>query len=214
MSSPKLSAYELVRQATIARNNEKLEELGLGPSGSAVLTSTSANSPPLQKKRKKPPAVREPTRKSTRSKHAPDVYVVEESDNGKVRVGGRDAAALEAEAEPITKEIDLDDLPIEKDMLLEYEQGVYEELRAARNAKARAMERSMFIVCNDRSLCEMVRTLPTSAEELVELFGMGPKKVAAHGTMLLATLEPHLDRLRAEHETWRRSHQAPPQMAD
>ena len=92
----------------------------------------------------------------------------------------------------------------ERDDLRPLEREVWQVLREARNAKARAMERSMFIVCNDRTLCEMVRTVPACLEELQGLYGMGEKKLKAHGQMLLDALAPHTDGLRADHDTARR----------
>ena len=50
-----------------------------------------------------------------------------------------------------------------------------------------------------RSLCEMLRRLPTSLEELEECHGMGPKKVRTHGEFLVAALAPHVEQLRAAH---------------
>ena len=50
----------------------------------------------------------------------------------------------------------------------------------------------------------MVRALPTSADDLLELYGMGAKKVAAHGALLLGALRPHVGALRAAHEAHRR----------
>ena len=57
----------------------------------------------------------------------------------------------------------------------------------------------MFIVANDRTLCEMTHVVPTTAEELGALFGMVPKKLAAHGALLLGVLRPHAATLRADH---------------
>lgn len=204
---PMLSAYELERLATIESNNAKLKELGLEPGGNAALPSQS--SLVLASKKRRPVAgVVAPLRRSSRVRHeaALDIQVDEEKENGRLHVGGKDRARFvsnEAEDEG-ERQICLDDLPADVHMLLAHERCVYEVLRAARNEKAKSMQRSMFIVCNDRTLCEMVRTLPTSLSELVELYGMGSKKVAAHGELLLSTLAPHISDLKAEHAAWKR----------
>ena len=125
-----------------------------------------------------------PQRRSSRVRREQpaEVYVADEDAiTGKVVLGGADAsgfATAEATATDLTHP---DELPMTTDDLTEAERAVYEILRAARNAKARAMERSMFIVCNDRTLCEMVRLVPEGVDELYDLFGMGEKKVRAHG---------------------------------
>ena len=49
-------------------------------------------------------------------------------------------------------------------------------------------------------MCEMVRTLPTTTEDLFQLYGMGELKVQRFGALLLDALRPHAEKLRAEHE--------------
>ena len=54
-------------------------------------------------------------------------------------------------------------------------------------------------IAMSRSLCEMVRRMPTSIEELRLCWGFGGKGLRAqrHGDFLIAALEPHLPQLRA-----------------
>jgi superfamily II DNA helicase RecQ len=195
-----LSAYERQRLETIAQNEQKLNELGLGAGTAALLPRTANVTTAKSARTKRVKEPQEPSRRSARIKleEAPRVYVAEEEEGATVKIGGADAATVQEEV----ARIDLDDLPIDTTMLLEEESRVYEILRSARNAKAKAMERSMFIVCNDRTLCEMVRTLPVSNDELMQLFGMGTKKVAAHGDLLLSTLAPHIGELQAAHQAY------------
>ena len=56
-----------------------------------------------------------------------------------------------------------------------------------------------------RSLCEMVRRLPTSMEELRLCWGFGGAGVRAerHGAFLLDALKPHIAELRAVHDAAR-----------
>ena len=51
----------------------------------------------------------------------------------------------------------------------------------------------------------MVRTLPASLGDLSGVYGMGAKKLAAHGAMLLDALELHRARLVAHHADLRRA---------
>lgn len=195
-----LSEYELEREKRIAANKQKLAELGLnGPEKKLRRPGLGGS----RKKKRKVVVDGEAVapRRSSRLKQekAPDVYVMEEGENGAVSVGGADAASSRARLS------DPDVLPIDADDLTSVERDVYEVLRAARNAKARAMQRSMFIVCNDRSMAEMVRTVPSTLADLGELYGMGPKKVADHGALLLDALKPHVPMLVEHHDATRRA---------
>ena len=49
----------------------------------------------------------------------------------------------------------------------------------------------------------MVRIVPTQLDELYDLYGMGEKKVKAHGQLLLDALAPHVDALKADHDAAR-----------
>lgn len=199
-----LSEYERKRNLTIEENHKKLKELGLD-SGNQLKAEKPAQRQSRKRKVKADSAqAPEPTRRSSRVRHAPaaDVFVADEDEkSGRLMLGGTDAKATVAERQ---RALHPDELPIDtEDLRPGLEREVWQILREARNAKAKAMERSMFIVCNDRTLCEMVRTVPTQLHELYELFGMGEKKVNAHGKMLLEALAPHIDALHADHEAAR-----------
>ena len=49
-------------------------------------------------------------------------------------------------------------------------------------------------------MVEMCRLVPSTKEELLELHGMGELKVERYGDLLLDALQPHAERLRAEHD--------------
>ena len=205
-----LSDYELQRLETIAQNQAKLSALGLAPGEGLVPAAheVKAADGAGKKKRRAPPAPpASPQRRSSRVRRepAPRLYVeAEEEASGKVRLGGADAARVQAAVEEeAAHDFDPDEMPSSPSMLTDGEKEVYEIIREARNAKARSLQRSMFIVCQNRTMCEMVRTLPSTKEELRELYGMGGPdglKVARYGDLLLDALRPHADRLRAEHE--------------
>ena len=187
--------------------NAKLRELGLDgdlalfPPKHAKQTATTT-----RKRKAEAAAPAEPTRRSSRSRSQPaaNLYVVEEDEKtGRVVLGGSDAQAAKIGAKRVAA-THPDELPIGfEDLRPGLERKVWQILREARNAKAKAMERSMFIVCNDRTLCEIVRTVPTEVEQLHDLYGMGEKKVKAHGALLLEALRPHADALKADHEAAR-----------
>lgn len=199
-----LCAYELERLENIRKNNAQLESLGL--SGGQLIPAAKAIRPTQQAKQK---AVdQEPQRRSSRIKNAPApaVYIENEvcDDEGGKRkgrekptltVGGADAQSLLAELDE-----DPDALPIEPEQLTSYERKVYEHIREVRNAKAKSMARSMFIVCGNRTIVEMCRLVPSTPQELLELHGMGELKVQRYGDLLLEALRPHAAQLRAEHE--------------
>ena len=211
-SRPKLSAYELERNRNIAANRARLVELGLENAlfqrGSSP--GNGAHPPVPVPARKRKVVETEPARRSGRVRKvaAADIFVASEEDSGHVRIGGADAAHVATEPAGVRASTHPDEWPVEKSDLTELEQTVCERLRAARNAKARAMGRSMFIVCNDRSLYEIVRSVPASLDELRGLYGMGEKKVAAHGQLLLDALAPYADELHAAHDAARANAQA------
>ena len=211
--SSELSAYELERLENIRRNEARLAELGLAPGGGLVPTKRPAAAPAraaAKRRRESTPATQlEPQRRSSRIQHvaAPQVFVADEVDEPRqgrgssarpVTLGGKDAARILAEADADAE--DDDALPIEPEQLTPTEREVYEIIREARNAKARSMERSMFIVCGNRTMVEMCRLVPSSPEELLELHGMGELKVQRYGELLLEALRPHAERLHKEHE--------------
>lgn len=199
-----LSAYELERLENMKRNEQHLKSLGLAP-GDGIVPSrleTTAQAPKRKRATTKPEP-QEPQRRSSRvrSVAAPNVYVEDEKDEGvrrgsrPVTLGGSDAKAVIAEAD----QEDEDALPIEPEQLTPFEQEVYEAIRLVRNAKAKSMERSMFIVCGNRTMVEMCRLVPSTKDELLELHGMGELKVQRYGDLLLEALQPHAERLHAEH---------------
>lgn len=211
MASAELSAYELERLANMRRNAQVLESLGLDPGGSLVHKPARKG-----KKRSRPEAEKEPSvpqRRSGRIQNAPapQVYVEDERElvehqrstklrrGAGLKLGGADAATMLAEAEAEADVVDNDELPIEPEQLTPVEREVYEIIREARNAKAKSLARSMFIVCGNRTMVEMCRLVPSTKSELLELHGMGTLKVQRYGDLLLDALRPHADRLREAH---------------
>jgi superfamily II DNA helicase RecQ len=199
------SAYERTRRLQIAANNAKLRELGLDGQEFKLSVPAIDDCERISGSKRKTRASgrrsiaeHEPTRRSGRVKRqaAADIFIDDENDaSGRVKVGGASAAEEVARM----SEFDVNVMPVDVEDLLEVEREVYEVIRLVRNTRAKEMERSMFIVCNDRSMCEMVRALPSNNTELMECYGMGAGKVSKHGELLLGALAPHVDRLRQAH---------------
>ena len=61
-----------------------------------------------------------------------------------------------------------------------------EALRSWRLARARAAATPAFVICNDRTLIEIAMTRPSSATELLSVYGFGEVKAARFGPELLA----------------------------
>eukprot|EP00966_Prymnesium_polylepis_P007789 178945-Prymnesium_polylepis.1 len=195
-----LSEYEVARQQTIAENNAKLADLGLGPVAPLIVPQDKTAG--ARKKRAAVAPLASPQRRSSRIRREPaaQLYVeAEEEASGKVTVAGAAAAEWSAELAADDEE-DPDAVPTSPSQLSQSEKEVYEIIREARNAKARSLARSMFIVCQNRTMVEMVRLLPSTVDELHGLYGMGDLKVARYGELLLGALRPHVDKLQAERQ--------------
>ncbi|MBB6098786.1 hypothetical protein HNR42_002221 [Deinobacterium chartae] len=64
----------------------------------------------------------------------------------------------------------------------------YEQLRDWRNAEARRLEVSRFIVASNATLADIARQRPRSLEELQAVKGMGPERVRRYGQAILDVL--------------------------
>ena len=154
----------------------------------------------------------------------------EEAPPGQQRTRGRDVAALR-DGETGVLEVDEEDdeeeeavavlsetvreagagqaalLPYGPDDLHRHEQPAFEALREWKRARARELGyNDPCVICHNRTLCEIVRLLPASPKQLLGVWGMGPRRVAQHGALMLAALEP----LRPALLAGRRQSAAPP----
>ena len=191
MSTP-LSAYEIERLKNIERNQAVLAQLGL--EALAPPKPTVVRKPKVQR----PPT--EPSRKSGRiaALPAPSVFIDAEHSNGKVVLGGVDAAAekTEEEAASAAAPLDEDPAPASEAELFPNEALVYGLLRDEKNRIARENDCAAYHVAQNRALMAMVRCVPRSVEALLSCWGWGEAKARSHGARLLATLEPHAAALR------------------
>ncbi len=69
-----------------------------------------------------------------------------------------------------------------------YDEEVLAELKAWRLNRAEADEMPAFVVATDATLIALAETMPTSAEELIKVPGIGTQKIAKYGEEILAVL--------------------------
>jgi bacterioferritin-associated ferredoxin len=116
--------------------------------------------------------------------------------------GGRASSAM-VDPEPADAAPDPAAMPTTQEDLLPDELPAFEALIAATHERAEATGQGKFYwnVAPRRSVCEMVRRVPTTLAELMECHGMGGQGVKAkkHGAFLLNALEPFAASLRALH---------------
>ena len=84
----------------------------------------------------------------------------------------------------------LDPAPPSDKALFENEREAYELLREEKNRIARELDTAAYHIAQNRALMAMVRCVPGTCEELLECWGWGASKCAAHGERLLGVLEP------------------------
>ena len=97
----------------------------------------------------------------------------------------------------------LDAMPAKKEELSDLERSVFDALIAATHVRAEAIGESwVWNIAQSRSLCEMVRRVPTTMDELRMCwgFGGGGVRAARHGDFLLDALRPYVARLKAVHD--------------
>jgi ATP-dependent DNA helicase RecQ len=65
------------------------------------------------------------------------------------------------------------------------DRALWDALRAQRMAFARASGVPPYVVAHDRTLAEIVRWKPRTPTELLQIYGMGPARLARYGEALL-----------------------------
>ena len=73
----------------------------------------------------------------------------------------------------------------------QYDEALFEELRALRKSLADAQGVPPYIIFGDATLVEMARELPTSPEALLDITGVGQKKLERYGEDFLAAIRQH-----------------------
>ncbi|UJR79075.1 ATP-dependent DNA helicase RecQ [Sandaracinus amylolyticus] len=67
--------------------------------------------------------------------------------------------------------------------------AAFERLRAVRLELAKEQHVPAYVVCHDRVLVEIAERRPTTIDEMAQVRGMGPARIAAYGDRFLAALE-------------------------
>ena len=68
---------------------------------------------------------------------------------------------------------------------------LFDLLRACRMALARGMRVPPYVVCADKTLEDMVRVMPRSLDEMLEVHGMGAAKVGKYGAAFLRVVRAY-----------------------
>ncbi|KAL7550174.1 hypothetical protein ACHAWF_017053 [Thalassiosira exigua] len=190
-----LSPYELARLERIKRNQERLRSLGLLGNNAirpALVTphKTTKKKAPRKRKRTTSPL---PTRSSKRLRELAKGKPKVEDDSSDS--GGGDEAAQSTPARP-EDAADYDALPQEPDQLDDDEFQVYARLRAWRLRRKNELDVEPYKICQNRTLCELIRRKRNDAafakgddddgelrvvEDLLKVWGIGPSKAATGG---------------------------------
>lgn len=206
-----LSAYELARLENIRRNQEELARLGLASKAQrdadrrrAESVARAARRVNQQKRKRVVQSTPNPgTRRSKRLRGIkPDGSRLLEADE----LNGDDG--LQNGSDEESTMLDYDIWPRESAELDSKEFLIYVKLRAWRLMKKNELECEPYKICQNRTLCEMIRRRrndqnwaqidsPSLETELVECWGVGPAKAAdtpkGFGRMLLQVMEEDKD---------------------
>jgi ATP-dependent DNA helicase RecQ len=75
-----------------------------------------------------------------------------------------------------------------------YDEELFEELRALRSEIAQEIEKPPFVVFTDRSLIDMAAKFPQSKEEFLEISGVGEAKLNEYGEDFLAIIKAYINK--------------------
>eukprot|EP00958_Prasinococcus_capsulatus_P015189 scaffold1618_cov397-Prasinococcus_capsulatus_cf.AAC.19 len=203
MADSTMGDYERQRMQRIKENEQRMRSLGLQELAQELGTEEQQPERRVQRGRRAA-AVQASSRKSARlAGHKPSGFYIEhEAANGSVTLGKQrgSATAVLRSPVPASRAPAADDqLPVDPSQLNDVEYVAYEELRTWRNGHSRKLEIEPYKVCTNRSLVEMVHSLPETTKDLLEVWGLGPAKVERYGEQFLAILEAHRESIRESH---------------
>ena len=120
-----------------------------------------------------------------------------------------DIKTLPSLVDPLTT-FGLGGMPDTNSELLDGERAAFTALYEMKEAKAHELQTESYKVAQDRSLCEMVRRVPASLDELPLCWGFGGSgvRVQKYGQLFLDVLAPFADDLHAVHEAARAEYAA------
>lgn len=199
-----LSAYELARLANIRRNQAELARLGLEPKRQRDARRSKQASKQAEVSRAASRAAKDAINKRKRENTAKRAAAAAEArlaprrskrlrrqmaDGGQLEHSAGEEAESEEEDDEDWQGLDYDVWPHESAELDTKEFLIYVKLRAWRLAKKNELECEPYKICQNRTLCELIRRRrndsewavigsPTLEVELVECWGVGPAKAS------------------------------------
>ena len=227
-----LSAYERLRLAKIARNEAHLESLGLKKK-QPILKSISGNhqnnSSNSKRRKRNEKAVPSKERSQRRRRSSPRLKENKPNKDGSKSVDselenakdwmkrhsfGDDVSNKKKRNQKASKR---NSKPIEKkktpsasamDDLRDYERDAFFALREWKRARGRELGYSNpCVICHNRTLVEMCRTVPDDEESLLGVWGISLPRLEQHGELMLEALAPWRKQLREGHAKYNQTHE-------
>lgn len=84
-----------------------------------------------------------------------------------------------------------EDVPEDEPAELEYDETLFQRLRAWRLEQARAEQAAPYMVAHDATLQELARRKPMTVQKLHAISGLGPKKIELYGPALIELIGSH-----------------------
>ena len=180
-----LSPYEIARLERIKRNEDRLRSLGL-IGDKAVTLKPQLETKARKRKRREPKGTTLPTRSSKRLKQTEGKSEQQDDDDAK------DADSYPGEDDTEGK-MNYTVMPQEPDRLDDHEFQVYVSLRAWRLRRKNELDVEPYKICQNRTLCELIRRRRNEAgfalrridegdadveKDLLSVWGIGPSKAS------------------------------------
>ena len=173
---------------------------------------------PLSRRRERSAAAAEARLVAVAAAAEPEVIELDDDDDeveeqaaggaGGAGVGGGGGSAVARMRPPAA------DAPEE---LLPWEAEAYAALLAWKRARAKELGyNDPCVICHNKTLCELVRFLPSTMHALLACWGVGPKRATQHGQLMLEALAPFRAELAAQQRKvgWRPPLRASPAPSD
>mmetsp|Transcript_22297 Transcript_22297/g.53027 ORF Transcript_22297/g.53027 Transcript_22297/m.53027 type:complete len:245 (-) Transcript_22297:302-1036(-) len=220
-----LSAYERLRLAKIARNEEHLKSLGLAKK--PILKSIQNQ--PSGSKRKRNEKTLDRTFKQPRKRYSErlkenktaqakkkNLHMDPQLENAKDWMNkhsfgdaekGRGEMSSERSRKRPVKKRKATSGPSVIDDLRDYERDAFFALREWKRARGRELGYSNpCVICHNRTLVEMCRLVPDDEESLLGVWGISIPRLEQHGELMLEALAPWRKQLREGHAKYNRTH--------
>jgi len=204
----RLSDYELARLANIERNNEHLKSLNLStlrsssrqpkkPSKRKSTASSSSNAPPLRMSKRIRMAntddvedttlIESSGRSNAHRKKSP--RTITKSTKKATKKSTKKATKKSSSIKTTSHKFNLPRL--ESDLSDPVETNAFHIMREWKRARAKELGfNDPCVICQNRTLIEIVRILPSNEFELLKIWGIGKKRYEQHGILMLEALSP------------------------